>query len=57
MNREQRRAAEKESRRQNKKKKRIANSFAEVVKQLAAKRMLEKIKEMEEENETTIKDN
>lgn len=57
MNREQRRAAEKESRRKHKKNKRIADSLQEVVKQLACKRMLEKIEELKEENGTTTENN
>lgn len=56
MNREQRRAAEKESRRKHKKNKRIADSILEAAKQLACKRMLEKLRE-EEENGTTIETN
>lgn len=53
MNREQRRAAEKESRRKHKKSKRVADSILEVAKQLAYKRMLDRLKEMKEENGTT----
>lgn len=57
MNREQRRAAERESRRKHKKNKRVADSILEVAKQLACKRMLDKLKEMEEENETITETN
>lgn len=57
MNREQRRAAEKESRRKHKKNKRIADSLQEVVKQLACKKLLEKIEELKEENGTITENN
>lgn len=54
MNREQRRAAEKASRRKHKQNKRIADSILEVAKQLACKRMLDKL---ESEKNGTITEN
>lgn len=57
MNREQRRAAEKASRRKHKQNKRVADSLQEVIKQLACKRMLERIEELKEENGTTTENN
>lgn len=57
MNREQRRAAEKASRRKHKQNKRVADSLQEVIKQLACKRMVERIEELKEENGTTTENN
>lgn len=53
MNREQRRALAREKRKQQREKKRMADSLQGVIKQLACKRMLERLKELEEEENGT----
>lgn len=57
MNREQRRALAREERKQQKEKRQVADSFQRTIKQLACKRMLERLKELEEENGTATTEN
>lgn len=57
MNREQRRALAREERKQQKGKRQVADSLQRTIKQLACKRMLERLKELEEENGTATTEN